>query len=301
MKIAVLSKNPGNYSATRLLEVARERGHEAIPVDFSECYLSITSRDPRVMYRGEHLNDINAVIPRIGASAGFYGAAVLRQFEMSGVYCVNTAQAVSRARDKLRSMQILARRGIPMPVTACANRTADTEGVIEMVGGAPLIVKLVEGTQGVGVVLAETKKAAESLIDAFRGLNANILAQEFIAESRGTDLRCFVVGERVIASMMRTAPAGEFRANIHRGGSAEKVKITPEERAIAVKAAKAMGLRIAGVDLIRSRHTSLVLEVNASPGLEGIEKATGKNVAGAIVEFVEKTMDSRTGRERIDH
>ncbi|MCA9716101.1 MAG: 30S ribosomal protein S6--L-glutamate ligase [Myxococcales bacterium] len=301
MKIAVLSKHHDNYSTRRMLEAARERGHEAEPIDFSECYLSITHRDPRVMYRGKHLDDFDAVIPRVGASAGFYGTAVLRQFEMAGVYCLNGSQAVSRARDKLRSMQILAKRGVAMPVTGCANQTADTDGIIKMVGGAPLIVKLVEGTQGVGVVLAETQKAAESLIDAFRGLNANILVQEFIAESRGTDLRCFVVGEKVVASMQRTAPAGEFRANIHRGGSAEKIKITPEERTTAIKAAKAMGLRVAGVDIIRSRHGSLVLEVNASPGLEGIETSTGKDVAGAIVNYVEKAMESRTGRERVDH
>jgi ribosomal protein S6--L-glutamate ligase len=265
-------------------------------VNYARCYMNITSRRPAVIYKGDSLTGYDAVIPRIGASYTFYGTAVVRQFEMMGVFPGNESQAISRSRDKLRSLQILAREGIGLPVTGFARQTQDTAGLIEVVGGAPLVIKLLEGTQGLGVVLAETAKAAESVIEAFRGLNANILVQEFIKEAGAEDVRCFVVGGKVVASMLRRGAPGEFRSNIHRGGSAEHVKISPEERSTAVRAARAMGLNIAGVDLLRSNHGPVVMELNSSPGLEGIEKATGKDVAGQIIEFIEK--NAATGRTK---
>jgi ribosomal protein S6--L-glutamate ligase len=301
MKIGILSQRPELYSTKRLVEAGTARGHEMRVIQYMQCYMSIATQRPVVMYEGSLLADLDAIIPRVGPANTFYGCAVIRQLELGGVYSVNGSQAVARARDKLRSLQILSRQGIPMPVTGFASSTRDTQGLIEMVGGAPLIIKLLEGTQGIGVVLAETQQAAESVIDAFRGLNANILVQEFIAESRGADLRCFVVGQKVVASMMRTAPEGEFRANIHRGGTGSKVKLTPEERSIALSAAKALGLGLAGVDMIRSHHGALVLEVNSSPGLEGIEGATGKDVAGAIFDHIEKGVGQGTKTDRIGH
>jgi ribosomal protein S6--L-glutamate ligase len=296
MKIAILSRNSRLYSTRRLVEAARERGHTAVVIDTLRCYMNMAMARPSIHYKGEELSGIDAIIPRIGASISFYGSAVVRQFEMMGVYSVNESVAISRSRDKLRSMQLLARRDIGMPVTGFAHSPDDIPDLIDMVGGAPLVVKLLEGTQGVGVVLAETRKAAESVIEAFLGIDVDIMVQEFIAESRGTDVRCFIVGDKVVAAMQRTGKPGEFRSNLHRGGTAELARITPTERRTAVRAAKAMGLNVAGVDLIRSNHGPLVLEVNSSPGLEGIEKASGKDVADAIIAFIEE--NARPGRTR---
>ena len=289
MKIAILSRNAKLYSSRRLSEAARERGHEVSVVNPLKCYMDITSMRPAIYYRGEQLEGFDAVIPRIGASITFYGTAVLRQFEMMGVYPLNESVAIGRSRDKLRSLQLLARKGVGLPVTGFAHDVEDTGDLIQLVGGAPLVVKLLEGTQGKGVVLAETKKAAESVIDAFRELNANFLVQEFIKEAGGSDIRAFVIGEKVVAAMMRTAKEGEFRSNLHRGGSARVIKLTPEERSTAVRAARTMGLNVAGVDILRSNHGPVIMEVNSSPGLEGIENATGKDIAGQIIDFIDKS------------
>ena len=296
MKIAVLSRNPSLYSTKRLVEAGESRGHEVKLVDYLRCTMVIAAHRPRVVYQGKMLEGFDAIIPRIGASATFYGTAVVRQFEMMGVYPLNESQAITRSRDKLRSLQLLSRKGIGLPVTAIAHSPKDVDGVIDAVGGAPLVIKLIEGTQGVGVVLAETRQAARSVIEALRGLDAHLLAQEFIAEAKGADLRCFVVGDKVIASMMRQGAEGEFRSNLHRGGSAQIAKLTPEERSTAVRAAQAMGLRVAGVDLLRSNHGPLIMEVNSSPGLEGIENATKRDVAGIIYEYIEKR--SKPGKTR---
>ncbi|WP_405222847.1 MULTISPECIES: 30S ribosomal protein S6--L-glutamate ligase [Lentisalinibacter] len=287
MKIAILSRRRSIYSTRRLMEAGEERGHEMHVIDHQRCYMDITSHKPSVHYKGATLKGFDAVIPRIGASVTFYGTAVLRQFEMMGVFPLNESVAISRSRDKLRSLQLLSRRGIGLPVTGFANSPDDTEDVLKMTGGAPVVIKLLEGTQGVGVVLAETRKAATSVIEAFRGLNANFLVQEFIAEAGGADIRCLVVGGKVVASMKRQGKEGEFRSNLHRGGSASLVRITPEERSTAVRSAKIMGLNVAGVDILRSNHGPVVMEVNSSPGLEGIEAATGKDVAGLIIGFIE--------------
>jgi ribosomal protein S6--L-glutamate ligase len=260
--------------------------------------MNLASHRPQVISQGKPL-EVDAVIPRIGASQTFYGTAVVRQFEMMKVYSVNESQAISRSRDKLRCMQLLSRRGIGLPVTGFAHSTKDVKGVIEVVGGAPLVVKLLEGTQGIGVVLCETNKAAESVIEAFRGMDANILVQEFIKEAAGADIRAFVVGDKVVASMMRQGAEGEFRSNLHRGGTAREVKITPEERTTAVRSAKAMGLRVCGVDLLRSNHGAVVMEVNSSPGLEGIEAATGVDVAGKIIEYIESNASPNKVHDRI--
>ena len=288
MKIAVLSRNKKLYSTQRLVEAAEARGHEVMVIDVLRCYMNITSHRPSIHYRGEELGGFDAVIPRIGASVTFYGTAVLRQFEMMNVFPLNESVAVTRSRDKLRSAQLLARKGIGMPVTGFAHNPDDIQDLLKEVGGAPLVIKLLEGTQGIGVVLAETQKAAESVIQAFMGLKANIMVQEFIKEAGGSDLRCFVVGEKVVAAMKRQGPEGEFRSNLHRGGSASLVRLTPEERSTAVRAAKIMGLEVCGVDLLRSNHGPVVMEVNSSPGLEGIEKASEKDVAGMIIQFMEK-------------
>jgi ribosomal protein S6--L-glutamate ligase len=288
MKIAILSRGPRLYSTRRLVEAAEQRNHYARVINPLRCYMNITSHRPSIHYGGEELEIFDAVIPRIGASVTFYGTAVLRQFEMMGVYPANESVAISRSRDKLRSMQLLARSGIGLPVTGFASSLDDTTDLINIVGGAPLVIKLLEGTQGKGVVLAETGKAAESVIDAFRGLKAHFIAQEFIKEAGGADIRCFVIGDKVVASMKRQAKEGEFRSNLHRGGSASLVRITPEERSTAVRAAKIMGLNVAGVDLLRSNHGPVVMEVNSSPGLEGIETATEKDIAGLIIEDIEK-------------
>lgn len=288
MKIAILSRNQELYSTTRLVEAARERNHQVRVIDPLRCYMNITSHRPSIHFKGEPLEEYDAIIPRIGASITFYGTAVVRQFEMMGVYSVNESVAITRSRDKLRSLQLLARKGIGLPVTGFAHSTRYTNDLINLVNGAPLVIKLLEGTQGIGVVLAETHNAAESVIEAFRGLKTNILVQEFIKEADAKDIRCFVVGNKVIAAMMRVGKEGDFRSNIHRGGSVRKVKITPEERSTAVRAAKIMGLNVAGVDILRANHGPVVMEVNSSPGLRGIELASGKNVASMIIEFIEK-------------
>jgi ribosomal protein S6--L-glutamate ligase len=288
MKIVILSRNRKLYSTRRLAEAGEQRGHEMRVVDTTKCYMDIASHRPSVYYLGCKLEGVDAVVPRIGASITFYGAAVLRQFEMMGAYPLNESVAITRSRDKLRSLQILARAGVGLPLTGFAHSIDNTQALIELVGGAPLVVKLLEGTQGKGVVLAETHQAAESLINAFRELNANFLVQEFIKEAGGADIRCLVIGDRVVASMKRKAKEGEFRSNLHRGGRASLVKLTPEERSTAVRAARKMGLNVAGVDLLRSNHGAVVMEVNSSPGLEGIERATGKDVSGQIIGFIEK-------------
>lgn len=291
MKIGILSRNAKLYSTNRLVEAAKERGHDPQVVDVLKCFMNVTSNNPTVhsKVRGDVTQlKFDAVIPRIGASITAYGTAVLRQFEVGGVYSVNESIAITRSRDKLRAHQLLARKGVGMPITSYAHSIDATDEIIQSVGGAPLIVKIIESTHGNGVVLAETNKAAESLINAFRSLHADILVQEFIKESGGSDIRCFVVGDKVIAAMRRSAKEGEFRSNLHRGGTAEVIKLKPEERALAVRAAKVMGLDVAGVDLLRSAHGPLVIEVNSSPGLEGIEKSTGKDVAGAIIQHIEK-------------
>ena len=298
MKIAILSRNPKLYSTRRLVEVAAQRGHEVRVLDVLRCYMNITSNRPSIHYRGEELTGFDAVIPRIGASVTFYGTAVLRQFEMMGVFPLNESVAISRSRDKLRSLQLLARKGIGLPVTGFAHSPDDVGDLIEMVNGAPMVIKLLEGTQGIGVVLAETHKAAESVIEAFMGLKANILAQEFIKEAGGADIRCFVIGEKVVAAMKRQGKEGEFRSNLHRGGSASLIRITPEERSTALRAAKTMGLNVAGVDLLRSNHGPVVMEVNSSPGLEGIEAASSKDIAGAIIDFISKAAPTSSTRTR---
>jgi ribosomal protein S6--L-glutamate ligase len=288
MKIGVLSRNSKLYSTRRLVEAAEKRGHEVQVIDTLRCYMNITSHRPEVHYKGGKLEGFDAIIPRIGASITFYGTAVLRQFEMMGVFPLNESVAITRSRDKLRSLQLLARQGIGLPVTGFGHSPDDTDNLLNLVGGAPLIIKLLEGTQGLGVVLAETKNAAESVTEAFRGLKAHFLIQEFIKEAGGADVRCFVIGDRVVASMIRQGKEGEFRSNLHRGGKASNVRITPEERSTAVRSAKIMGLNVAGVDILRSNHGPVVMEVNSSPGLEGIEKATDRDIAGMIVEFIEK-------------
>lgn len=288
MKMAILSCDGSLYSCRRLREVAEQRGHFIHIIDPLSCYMNINPASPAVHYCGEPLEHVDAVIPRIGTSITFYGTAVLRQFEMCGSYPLNESAAITRARDKLRSLQLLARAGINMPVTGFASSPDDTQDLIAMVGGAPLVVKLVEGSQGIGVVLAETRQAAESVIDAFRGLNAHILVQEFIKEAQGRDIRCLVIGDKVVAAIERQAKEGDFRSNLHRGGKAHPVNITDQEREIAVKAASTLGLDIAGVDILRAHRGPLVMEVNASPGLEGIEASTGLNIAGMMIDWIEQ-------------
>jgi ribosomal protein S6--L-glutamate ligase len=291
MKIALLTRNPKLYSHQRLMEEATGRGHEIVPIDYLRCYMNITSRKPELRYRGEKLEGFDAVIPRIAASHTFYGLAVLRQFEMMGVYPLNESVAIGRARDKLRSMQILSREGIGMPVTAFAIDSSRTEDLLDIVGGAPVVVKLLEGTQGIGVILAESAKSAKSIIDAFNGVDVAILVQEFIKESEGRDIRAMVVGKRIVGTMERTGAKGDFRSNLHRGGSASAIELTDEERKSALDAARAMGLNVAGVDMLRSNRGPVVMEVNSSPGLEGIEKTTGENIAKAMIEFLERNAE----------
>ncbi len=301
MKIAILSQNASLYSTRRLREAGQELGHDMRVIDYLRCYMNITSKKPTIVYKGNQLENFDAVIPRIGASKTFYGTAVVRQFEVMDVFTTNESQAISRSRDKLRSMQILAREGVGLPVTGFAHATQDIDGLIETVGGAPLVIKLLEGTQGIGVVLAETYQAAKSVIEAFRGLDANILVQEFIKEAKGADLRCFVIGDRVIAAMKRQGAEGDFRSNLHRGGNATKIDLSAEEHETAIRAAKAMGLRVAGVDLLRSNHGPVVMEINSSPGLEGIEKATGINVSGKIIEFIAENAIEADNSDRIKY
>ena len=288
MRMVVLSRNPRLYSTQRLVEAAQSRGHQIRVIDPLRCYMNIATSNPEIHYKGQRLEPFDAVIPRIGASVTFYGTAVLRQFEMLGTYPLNESQGISRSRDKLRSMQLLARAGVGMPPTGFAHSPDDTDDLLQLVGGAPVVVKLLEGTQGVGVVLAETRKAASSVIQALRGLKAHFLVQDFVEEAGGADIRCLVIGGKVVAAMKRQGKEGEFRSNIHRGGSASVVRISPEERATAKRAAKVLGLNVCGVDILRSNSGPVVMEVNSSPGLEGIERATSKDIAGMIIDFIER-------------
>ena len=294
LRIGLLASNPELYSNRRIMEAAESRGHEIQFLNVKHCYMKLDGTRPEIHYRGGRvLNDLDAVIPRIRPNMTFYACTLLRQFESLGIYCLNNSNAIAQSRDKLRSLQLLLEHDLHVPTTGFANSPLDTNDLINMVGGAPLIIKLLEGTQGKGVVLAETKKAAESVINAFKSLNANILVQEFVKEASGKDLRCFVIDGRVVASIQRIAAPGEFRANIHQGGRAELIKITPEEKRIAVKAAKAMNLKVAGVDLIRSNKGPLVLEVNSSPGLQGIETATNEDIASRMITAIEKHISGR--------
>lgn len=289
MKIAILATNPDLYSHQRLIEAGRLAGHDMSVINPLFCYMNVSASNPNIHYRGgEPLPIFDAVIPRIGASNTFYGTAVLRHFETMNIYTLNESIAISRSRDKFRSLQMLARKKIPMPITSFAQSPDDTEDLIRMVGGAPVVIKLLEGTQGKGVVLADSHASAVSIINAFKEMHANILVQQFIKESHGTDIRCLVVGDKVIAAIKRIAKEGEFRANVHQGGKAIPVKLTPHERALAIASAKAMGLKVAGVDLLRSNHGPLILEINSSPGLEGIEKATQIDIASSIIQYIEK-------------
>jgi ribosomal protein S6--L-glutamate ligase len=288
MKIAILSRNKQLYSTQRLVEAAQARGHEVHVIDALRCYMNITSHNPEIHYKGDILTGFDAVIPRIGASITFYGTAVLRQFEMMGVYPLNESVAITRSRDKLRSLQLLSKHGVGLPVTSFAHSPDDIDDLLNIVGGAPAVIKVLEGTQGIGVVLAETKQAAQSVIQAFMGLKEHILVQEFIKEAGGSDIRCFVVGGKVVAAMKRQGQEGEFRSNLHRGGKASLIRISPEERATALRAARILGLNVCGVDILRSNHGPVVMEVNSSPGLEGIETASQKDIASMIIEFIEK-------------
>lgn len=297
MKIAMLARNPDLYSHKRLVEAADAKGHAIDIINTTQCNMNITAHRPQVLYQGESLTGYDAVIPRIGASITFYGLAVLRQFEMMGVWPLNESVAIGRSRDKLRSLQLLSREGIGLPVTGFANSARQAEEMIRMVNGPPVVIKLLEGTQGIGVILSNTMSSAKSVFEAFRGAKINILVQEFIKEAGGADIRAFVIGSRVVGAMMRQGEPGEFRSNLHRGGSSMKIRITPEERSTAVRAAKVMGLNVAGVDLLRSNHGPVLMEVNSSPGLEGIEKATGLDIAGHIIAFIEshaRPMKTRT-------
>ena len=298
MKIALLTRNPKLYSHQRLIETAESRGHEIVPLDYLKCYMNITSKKPELRYMGEKLEGFEAVIPRIAASHTFYGLAVLRQFEMMGIYPLNESVAIGRSRDKLRSLQLLARDGVGLPVTAFANDSKRADDLLGIVGGAPVVIKLLEGTQGIGVVLSETHKSAKSVVEAFHGANIAILVQEFIKEAEGRDIRVFVIGRRIVAAMERTGAKNDFRSNLHRGGSAKVVELTTAEKSTALTAAKSMGLNVAGVDMLRSAHGPVVMEVNSSPGLEGIEKTTTVDVAAAIIDLLEKNAKPNKTRTR---
>ncbi|MDR3491100.1 MAG: 30S ribosomal protein S6--L-glutamate ligase [Gammaproteobacteria bacterium] len=292
MKIAILSRSRDLYSTKRLVEAAKNHGHVADVIDTLRCYMNITSAQPTIHYKGAELKHYDAVIPRVGSSVTFYGAAVVRQLEMMNVFCVNGSVAITRARDKLRSLQLLSKRGIGLPTTGFAHSIDEIQDLIKMVGGVPLVIKFLEGTQGIGVVLVETAKAARSVMEAFLGLKVNILVQEYIKEANGADIRCFVVGDNVVAAMKRQSNSPEeFRSNLHRGGAASAAEITEEERTMAIRAAHIMGLNVAGVDIVRSNRGPLIIEVNASPGLEGIEKATKIDVASSIIEFIEQSIE----------
>ncbi|AEE19692.1 30S ribosomal protein S6--L-glutamate ligase [Dokdonia sp. 4H-3-7-5] len=288
MRIVVLSQNPNLYSTKRLIEAGEKKGHEMIIIDHTKCNLVIEKKNPTIVYKGKEIKDIDGVIPRIGASVTFFGTAVVRQFEMMKVFSATESQALVRSRDKLRSLQILSRAGLGLPKTVFTNYSKDVGQVVDGVGGAPLVIKLLEGTQGLGVVLADNKNSAESILEAFNGLQARVIAQEFIKEAGGADIRVFIVDGVVVGAMKRQGKEGEFRSNLHRGGSANVIELTDEEENAALKAAKAMGLGIAGVDLLQSARGPLILEVNSSPGLEGIETATGKNIANYIIKYVER-------------
>jgi ribosomal protein S6--L-glutamate ligase len=298
MKIAILSRKQNLYSTNRLVEAAVKRGHRADVIDTMRCYMNITSARPTIHYKGSELEHYDAVIPRIGASVTFYGAAVVRQLEMMGVFCVNDSVAITRGRDKLRSLQLLSKKGIGLPTTGFAHSLDEIKDLIKMVGGTPLVIKLLEGTQGIGVILVETTKAARSVLEAFLGLKVNIMVQEYIKEAGGADIRCFVVGDKVVASMKRQAKSPEeFRSNLHRGGFAVPVDITEEERNMAIRSAHIIGLNVAGIDIVRSNRGPLIIEVNASPGLEGIEKTTGVDVASEIIQFIEKETHPSNGNK----
>lgn len=297
MKIALLASNPQLYSNQRIIEAAKKRGHEIDFVDIGGCYIKVAalsdisdakSESEIYFNEGELFKNIDAVIPRIKPSLTFYGTVIVRQFEINQIYCFNRSDAITKSRDKLWTLQILSGNGISIPTTSFANSFYETKDLIKLVGGAPLVVKLLEGTKGIGVVLAENTKAAESVINAFRSLKADILVQQYIKESKGKDIRCFVIGDQVVASMQRIAEEGEFRANIHLGGKGEAIEITDEERQLAINATKLIGLDIAGIDMVRSNTGPKILEVNSSPGLEGIEKATNIDIASKMIEFLEK-------------
>ena len=299
MKIALLCRNPGLYSHRRLVEAGKARGHLIEVVNHLHCTIDMASRRPRLFHDGFEINDFEAVIPRIGASVTFFGAAVVRQFEMKGVPCVNGSDAITRSRDKLRSLQLLSREDVGIPLTVFAHRRTKADQILELVGGPPTVMKLLEGTGGIGVVLAETRRAAISVIEAFAGCNANILVQEYLAEAHGEDIRCLVVGDRVVASMIRRGTKDDFRSNLHRGGNAEAVAISPDEERTAIRAAEVMDLGVCGVDMLRSSHGPVVMEVNSSPGLEGIETATGIDVAGQIIELIEQRICSNPAERRV--
>lgn len=299
MKIAILSRNPKLYSTSRLVEAAEKRGHEAHVFDHLRCSVVADIGEPKMFYQGERITDIDAIIPRIGSSVTFYGSAIVRQFEMMNVFCANPSIAIVRSRDKLRSIQIFSRHNIGIPKTVFANHPKQADKLIHELGGTPVVIKLLEGTQGIGVVLAETKKAAQSVIEAFYGLNANILIQEFIKEAKAADIRAFVVDGKVVGAMKRQGAEGEFRSNLHRGGSSSVIKLSRAEKKTALEAAKVMGLRVAGVDMLQSERGPLILEVNSSPGLEGIEKATGKDIAGSIIDFVERGASEKVKVDKV--
>lgn len=299
MKIAILSRFPESYSTSRLVEAAKARGHNVRVIDYTKCYVEIEKSQPTIHYMGEKLEGIDAIIPRIGFSNATYGAAVVRQFEMMRVFSTASSLALVRSRDKLRSLQLLARGGIGIPKTVFARKAKEVDDIIKLVGGAPLVVKLTEGTQGIGVVLAETNKAATSVLQAFYGIDVSILTQEFIEESNGSDIRALIIGNEIIGGMKRQGLEGEFRSNIHRGGKGEQVELTQKERNIAVKAARVLGLPIAGVDIIRSNKGPLVLEVNSSPGLEGVEAALEMDLAAKFIEFVEENAGKKRRRDRV--
>ncbi len=291
MKIAILSANQNLYSTKRLVEAGQKKGHEVVVINHTKCDLVIEKKKPGIIYQGEEITNINAIIPRIGASVTFYGTAVVRQFEMMKVFSATESQALVRSRDKLRSLQILSRAGLGLPKTVFSNYSKEVSGIIDKVGGAPLVIKLLEGTQGLGVMLADNRNSAESILEAFNGLQARVIVQEFIKEAKGADIRAFVVDGVVVGAMKRQAKEGEFRSNLHRGGSANIIELSDEEENAAIRAAKSLGLGIAGVDMLQSARGPLILEVNSSPGLEGIENATGKDIAGQIIKYLERNAE----------
>ncbi len=291
MKIAILSANPNLYSTKRLIEAGEKKGHEMVVINHTKCDLVIEKKKPGVIYKGDEILNVDAIIPRIGASVTFYGTAVVRQFEMMKVFSATESQALVRSRDKLRSLQILSRAGLGLPKTVFSNYSKEVSGIIDKVGGAPLVIKLLEGTQGLGVVLADNRNSAESILEAFNGLQARVIVQEFIKEAKGTDIRAFVVDGVVVGAMKRQGKEGEFRSNLHRGGTANVIELTDEEENAAIRAAKSLGLGIAGVDMLQSARGPLILEVNSSPGLEGIENATGTDIAGQIIKYLERNVE----------
>jgi ribosomal protein S6--L-glutamate ligase len=294
MKIILLASNPNLYSNRRIMESAKNAGHNIEFINIRDCYININNNMPEVYYEdGKKLENIDVIIPRIKPAMTFYGTTIVRQFEMMNMYCLNNSSAIASSRDKLNTMQLLSNKNLPMPITSFSNSVYETKQLMQMVGGAPLVIKLLEGTKGIGVVLAETNKAAESVINAFKSLKANILVQEYIKESKGKDIRCFVIGNKVVAAMQREAEEGEFRANIHLGGKASTIEITDFEQEIAIKAVKTIGLEVAGVDMVRSNIGPKILEINSSPGLEGIESASGVDIAGKIIDFLEKQISAK--------